>query len=414
MTADRIQIPSAAVLTEPRLMKKSRWTFTPDSALNASVGFWFIAALLGQLAFVYYILGVYGPSTVTGNFPAWNKNPVFRMGYVAGDSAGNIAFAVHALLAAVVTVSGALQLIPQVRARAIWVHRWNGRVFILSCLVLSVAGLYMKWIRGARGSMVESLSTSLNAVLIIGFACLAWRAVVSKRMSSHRRWALRTYLVVNAQWFRQVGVFAWVIVNMGKMVGITKDFEGPFMYFWDFGCFILPLAILELYLRTRDSPVPRRKIALASGFVLMTILTIAGTVGVAVVLWVPIVKIVHDTRKSIAETLSSTMASASIDQAIQQYHNLKATNRAAYNFDESELNKLGYKLIGGGKFKEAIRIFQLNVEAYPQSSNAYDSLADAYMDDGEKSQAIINYQASLRIDRNNSHAAQKLQELHVP
>jgi hypothetical protein len=56
---------------------------------------------------------------------------------------------------------------------------------------------------------------------------------------------------------------------------------------------------------------------------------------------------------------------------------LKAAQPAAYNFSEDELNTLDYQLIYKKKFKEAIRIHQLNVEAYPQSSNAYDSLAEA-------------------------------------
>jgi hypothetical protein len=70
--------------------------------------------------------------------------------------------------------------------------------------------------------------------------------------------------------------------------------------------------------------------------------------------------------KSIADTLSATIASSGIDQATRQYHDLKTTAPAAYNFAENELNSLGYELIRAKKFEEAIRIFQLNVEAYPQ------------------------------------------------
>ena len=52
----------------------------------------------------------------------------------------------------------------------------------------------------------------------------------------------------------------------------------------------------------------------------------------------------------------------------QQYHDLKAAEPATYNFGEDELNALGYQLIRTNKFKAAILILRLNVEAYPHSS----------------------------------------------
>ena len=93
---------------------------------------------------------------------------------------------------------------------------------------------------------------------------------------------------------------------------------------------------------------------------------------------------------------------------------MKAAAPATYNFDEDELNALGYQLIQANKFKQAIRIFQLNVEAYPQSGNTYDSLAEAYMDDGNKAQAIANYQRSLQLNPRNANAVKMLQKLNAP
>jgi hypothetical protein len=47
------------------------------------------------------------------------------------------------------------------------------------------------------------------------------------------------------EWFFRVGVFAWIIVNRGP-VAIGESFDGPFIRFWGFGCYLLPLAVLEL------------------------------------------------------------------------------------------------------------------------------------------------------------------------
>lgn len=119
-------------------------------------------------------------------------------------------------------------------------------------------------------------------------------------------------------------------------------------------------------------------------------------------------------RKSISEALAQTIASDGIDAAVKQYHDLKATQSAAYNFDEGELNTLGYQLLEAKKFKEAIRIFQLNVETYPQSGNVYDSLAEAYMDNGDKQLAIDNYQKSIQLDPSNKNAVEMLKKLSAP
>jgi cytochrome c-type biogenesis protein CcmH/NrfG len=54
----------------------------------------------------------------------------------------------------------------------------------------------------------------------------------------------------------------------------------------------------------------------------------------------------------------------------------------------------------------------LNVEAYPQSGNVYDSLAEAYTDNGDRRLAIANYQKSLQLDPSNSNAVQMLKKLN--
>jgi len=62
------------------------------------------------------------------------------------------------------------------------------------------------------------------------------------------------------------------------------------------------------------------------------------------------------------------------------------------------------------KFKEALRIFELNAAAYPKSSNAWDSLAEAYMVAG-KELAIQYYRKSLELDAENSNASDMLKKL---
>jgi Predicted membrane protein (DUF2306) len=243
------------------------------AALNAAARFWFLASVIGQWAFLYCILALYGPSTLQGNFQAWSRNKFLLKGYVAGDTPGNLAFAAHALLAAVIAFGGAIQLIPQIRARAIAVHRWNGRLFLLTALGVSVSGLYMVWVRGARLSMPSGIGVSLNGMLIMIFAVLAWRSALTRDVAAHRRWALRTYLVANGQWFVRVGMMAWMILSHGHDLG--------FFRFWTFGCYLVPLAVLELYLRVKQSAGPGGRYAMAAGLLVLTILMGVGIFGVS-------------------------------------------------------------------------------------------------------------------------------------
>lgn len=68
-----------------------------------------------------------------------------------------------------------------------------------------------------------------------------------------------------------------------------------------------------------------------------------------------------------------------IAERIALYHQLKKEQPNVYNFEmESELNAYAYELLNTNLQEEAIEIFKLNVAQFPNSANAYDSLADGY------------------------------------
>jgi hypothetical protein len=90
-----------------------------------------------------------------------------------------------------------------------------------------------------------------------------------------------------------------------------------------------------------------------------------------------------------------------------------AINRGSYKVTEVEwdINSAGYILLGQDKVKEAIEVFKTNVKLYPESSNVYDSLGEAYMKDNNKELAIKNYEKSLELDPKNDNAKKMLEEL---
>jgi CubicO group peptidase (beta-lactamase class C family) len=65
-------------------------------------------------------------------------------------------------------------------------------------------------------------------------------------------------------------------------------------------------------------------------------------------------------------------------------------------FTETRINSLGYAFLNAKKFTEAIEVLKLNLEAFPGSANAYDSLAEAYLNSGDRQNALKYYEMALQ------------------
>lgn len=261
------------------------WPSFADSALKNAAGFWFVVAVSGQLIFATYIALFYGASAVQGNWTAWGK--VMPRGYIPGDTVGNSAIATHLFLAFLITVGGALQLIPQVRARVPTFHRWNGRVYVVSAIAASVGGLYLLWVRGTVGDLSQHLGTTFNAILIMLCAGMAWRCALARDFVAHRRWALRLFLVVGGVWFFRVGLMLWLLIHQAPVGFDGKTFQGPFLSFLAFAQTLIPLAVLEMYLMAQRSANPSRQLAVAAGLVTLTLAMGAGIFGATMMMWLP-------------------------------------------------------------------------------------------------------------------------------
>lgn len=81
---------------------------------------------------------------------------------------------------------------------------------------------------------------------------------------------------------------------------------------------------------------------------------------------------------------------------------------------EDYVNVWGYKLYAEGKVPQAIALFRYNVDHWPQSWNAFDSLAEGYEKLGDTPRAIANYKKSLELNPNNTHGAEHLKKLQAP
>jgi hypothetical protein len=247
------------------------------SILDYSARFWFAAMVVGQLAFGVYIIAFYGGAAVSGTLSEWNRT--LPRGYVEGDVVGNLVLATHLLMAAYLTLGGLLQLVPQIRTRAPRFHRWNGRTYVAMAILGSATGLYFLWSRGTIGDTTQHVGISINALVIFLCAGQAWRYAMARNFEMHRCWALRLLLTTSGVWFFRVGLMMWVMVNQGPAGFDPKTFTGPALSVLSFAQWLLPLAVLELYLRAQRSISSMARTSMATLLIALTLLMCVGIFG---------------------------------------------------------------------------------------------------------------------------------------
>jgi CubicO group peptidase (beta-lactamase class C family) len=99
------------------------------------------------------------------------------------------------------------------------------------------------------------------------------------------------------------------------------------------------------------------------------------------------------------------------EAAVGEYRERRKAGAPA--LPEVKMNRLGYALLSKKMLDAAIEVFKLNVEAFPDSWNVYDSLGEAYALKGEKELAIKNYQKSIELNPKNENGVEALKKLQA-
>lgn len=249
-----------------------------NKSLKYTTMFWFITTLVGQWFFFYYIIGFYGFSVINDNMEIWNRwEPMGSKPYLLGDFSGNLAFAAHAIGAGIVAFGGALQLLLKVRNTYPKFHKINGYVYLTTVFCLAISGFYLVWIRDPEPIDLSGIGTTINGFLILAFAYFTVRLAINKDIVSHRKWALRLFMVSNAQWLLRLGVFSYLVT--GNLLGMKPAFGDPFFPIWTFGCFVFPLLMLQLYFFAKEKGSNSVKFLTSAALFTVTILMIIGMVG---------------------------------------------------------------------------------------------------------------------------------------
>ena len=114
-------------------------------------------------------------------------------------------------------------------------------------------------------------------------------------------------------------------------------------------------------------------------------------------------------QQSINEFYQKTQ---SIDKTIEEIkHQFKQGTLSAYNVSEDAVNNFGYELISKNLNTEALKVFELNTQLYPNAYNTFDSYGELLLKLGKKKDAAKAYKESVRLNPENENAVKILRSL---
>ena len=256
------------------------------AALRSGAAMWWVVAIAGHFIFGAYIIGTYGMATLHASTAAWNR--VWPTGYVPGKPLGNLVVAVHVLLAAVVMFCGPLQLVPALRRRAPWFHRWNGRVYATVAIIVGLAGLVMMAEDRSFVGASQNGSVAINGVLLLICASLAWCRARERDFVAHRRWALRLFVLAAGVWFFRIGLSAWIAINGGIAGFDPRTMQGPALFALAAGEWIVPLLVLEAYFRVEKARSATGRYIVAALLMLLAAATGYAVYRATIGMWLPL------------------------------------------------------------------------------------------------------------------------------
>ena len=247
--------------------------------LNWSVKSWFAIALAGQWMFAVYVFFMYGYTLYSG-IDIEKFSPASGMRNLTGIDK-TILFT-HIVPAIYLALFGLLQLVPAIRNRFKTFHRYNGRVFLLLGLSGAITGLYLQLSK----DVTFSQGIVLNGLLILIAVGCAWYYAITKRIDLHQRWAIHAFILVNGVWTFRLYLMGWYLVNQGPN-GNTPNVDGPMDVALSYLCYLLPMAIAELYFwlkqRCAQNSLWIATVVMSIG----AVITLIGVIAATTMMWAP-------------------------------------------------------------------------------------------------------------------------------
>lgn len=167
--------------------------------------------------------------------------------WTTGHAFANLAIFGHMVAGAALTFLAPLQVVPVLRCRLPALHRAAGYVIAASAVAAAAGGLTFIAARGTVGGPLMDAAFALYGLLVLVCAAQAVRHARARRVSVHRRWALRLLILALASWIYRLHYWIWYAATGG--LASTPEFTGLFDRLTLFAFYLPYLLVLEIVLR---------------------------------------------------------------------------------------------------------------------------------------------------------------------
>lgn len=236
----------------------------------------FTTSWISGLVFAAYIVAFFGGVLLAGAGERWNESLPGL--YDRASPMAIVAIGVHLVAGAVLLLLGPVQFIGRLRRSVPALHRWLGRLYVVSAALAGVGGLGFILAKGTVGGPVMDIGFALYGALMVMCAGLAFFHARARRVTQHRAWAIRLFALTVGSWLYRMEYGAWFLVAGGA--GTGRGFTGWFDMVMAFFFYIPNLIVAEHVIRShRSSQGALARIGSAT-------LMVAASIFIAFVTWI--------------------------------------------------------------------------------------------------------------------------------
>jgi hypothetical protein len=156
----------------------------------------------------------------------------------------------HVLGSATALLFGSIQLVPAVRSRWPWLHRWVGRLYASGCLLGGTGGLVMA--SGSTAGPWATLGFGGLAVAWLTTTAMAWRTAIARDYAAHRAWAIRSWSLTFAAVTFRLYLPIFPMLGLSFVVG----YRAASIYAW-----LINLGLAEWVVRRSGKLAAKRHVA---------------------------------------------------------------------------------------------------------------------------------------------------------
>ncbi|OED00717.1 DUF2306 domain-containing protein [Rhizobium sp. YK2] len=214
-------------------------------AASWSAGLLVSVSWLSGVIFAAYIVVFFGGTVISGDAYRWNETLPGL--YDPSARLSTSAIGAHFVAGSILVLLGPLQLIDRLRRRVPGLHRWLGRLYVVSAAVAGVGGLVFIVGQGTVGGTLMDVGFGLYGTLMVVTATMSYLHARSRRYHSHRAWAIRLFALTIDSWLYRIEYGAWFL--MSRFSDYMTEFGDRFDAIMVFFFYVPNLIVAEFVIR---------------------------------------------------------------------------------------------------------------------------------------------------------------------